>query len=192
MRAARITSFVVGIIGIIIAFAAEKQNVAHLVALAFATSASGILPAVVLSLYWKKMSTAGVIAALLIGTFSGIGLVLVSPNMTYPQLIAAADQKVISKLEAKVTAGTALSAKEETDLKNAKASFEANKDGTSMVGLAKPLFPLKVPAIVSIPLGFLAAILFSLLFPNRREQDAFEAAYVRQTIGIGVSAAVSH
>ncbi len=192
MRAARITSFLVGIVGIIIAFAAEKQNVAHLVALAFATSASGILPAVVLSLYWKKMSTAGVIAALLIGTFSAIGLVLVSPNMAYPQLIAAADQKVITKLEGKVSAGAALSAKEETDLKTARASYEANKNGTSMVGLAKPLFPLKVPAIVSIPLGFLAAFLFSLLFPSKREQDEFEAAYVQQTIGVGVAAAVAH
>lgn len=192
MRAARITSFLVGLVGIAIAFAAEKQNVAHLVALAFAVSAAGVLPAVVLSLYWKKMSTAGVIAALLVGTFSGIGLVLVSPNMQYPQQIAAADQKVIKALETKQAGGATLSAAEESNLKAARASYEANKDGRSMVGLSKPLFPLKVPAIVCIPLGFLAAIIFSLLFPNRREEEAFEELYVRQTTGIGVSAAVAH
>ncbi|MBK8335165.1 MAG: cation acetate symporter [Sterolibacteriaceae bacterium] len=192
MRAARITSLVVGLMGMGIAFAAEKQNVAHLVALAFAVSASGVLPAVVLTLFWKKMSTAGVMAALLIGTFSGIGLVLVSPNMQYPQLIAAADQKVITSLENKQAAGTALSEKETADLAKAKTSYAANKDGTSMVGLSKPLFPLKVPAILCIPLGFLSAFVFSLLFPNKREEDAFEELYVRQTTGIGVSAAVAH
>ncbi len=192
MRAARITSLVVGLMGMGIAFAAEKQNVAHLVALAFAVSASGVLPAVVLTLFWRKMSTAGVMAALLIGTFSGIGLVLVSPNMQYPQLIAAADQKVITALENKQAAGTALSEKETADLAKAKTSYAANKDGTSMVGLAKPLFPLKVPAILCIPLGFLSAFVFSLLFPNKREEEAFEELYVRQTTGIGVSAAVAH
>jgi cation/acetate symporter len=192
MRAARITSFLVGIVGIAVAFAAEKQNVAHLVALAFAVSAAGVLPAVVLTLYWKKMSTAGVMAALLIGTFSGIGLVLISPNMQYPQLIAAADQKVIAALEKKEAGGVVLSAKETTDLTAARTSYAANKDGTSMVGLAKPLFPLKVPAILCIPLGFLAAFLFSVLFPNKREQDAFEELYVRQITGIGVSASIAH
>ncbi|MCK7582488.1 MAG: hypothetical protein MZV65_47500 [Chromatiales bacterium] len=35
IRAARITSAIVGITGVAIAFAAEKQNVAHLVALGF-------------------------------------------------------------------------------------------------------------------------------------------------------------
>lgn len=192
MRAARLTSLVVGVVAVIIAFAAERQNVAHLVALAFAVSASGMLPAVVLTLFWKKMSTAGVMAALLIGTFSGIGLVLVSPNMQYPQLIAAADQKVFAALETKQAAGTTLSDTETTDLANAKTSYAANKDGTSIMGLAKPLFPLKVPAILCIPLGFLSAFIFSLLFPSKREQDAFEELYVRQTTGIGVSASVAH
>jgi cation/acetate symporter len=192
VRAARITSAVVGAVAVAIAFAAERQNVAHLVALAFAVSAAGVLPAVVLSLFWKRMSTAGVVAALLIGTLSGIILVLVSPNMTYPQLIASADQKVISTLETKQAQGTVLTEKELASLQKARESYEANKDGTSIIGLAKPLFPLKVPAIVCIPLGFLSAILFSLLFPSRKEQDAFEEIYVRQITGIGAHAAVRH
>jgi cation/acetate symporter len=112
--------------------------------------------------------------------------------MTYPQLIAAADQKVISALETKQAQGTVLTEKELASLQKARESYEANKDGTSIVGLAKPLFPLKVPAIVCIPLGFLSAILFSLLFPSRKEQDAFEEIYVRQITGIGAHAAVRH
>jgi cation/acetate symporter len=192
IKAARITAGVVGIIGVAIAFLAERQNVAHLVALAFAVSAAGVLPTVVFSLFWRKMSTAGIVAGLLIGTLSGIGLVLVSPNMQYPQLIAAGDQKVIQALETKQAGKVVLTDKEQADLGKAKASYEKNKNGTSVIGLAKPIFPLKVPAIVCVPLGFASSIIFSLLFPSKREQDAFDELYVRQITGIGTSSGISH
>ncbi|MEW6352187.1 MAG: cation acetate symporter [Thermodesulfobacteriota bacterium] len=190
VKAARITAFVVGTVGVILAFAAERQNVAHLVALAFAVAAAGNLPTVVLSLFWKRMNTAGICAGLMVGTFLGIGLVLVSPNMQYPKLIAQADLKIVQTLEKKDA--TTLTEKEKGQLANAKASYEKNKDGTSVLGLDKPLFPLKVPAIVCIPAGLLAAIIFALLFPSKREEDAFDELYVRQNTGIGVAAAVGH
>ncbi len=192
VRAARITSAVVGVAGVLVALACETQNVAHLVALAFAVAAAGNLPTVVFSLFWRKMSTAGICSGLLVGTLSGIFLVLISPNMQYPKLIAAADQKVVQTLQNKEVGGAALTQKEQEILNKARASYEKNKDGTSLLGLDKPLFPLKVPAIVCIPLGFLASILMSLLFPNKREQDAFDELYVRQTTGFGVAQAVSH
>ena len=190
--AARIAAFCVGTAGLLIALGAETQNVAHLVALAFAVSAAGVLPTVVLSLFWKKMSTAGICAGLMVGTFVGIGLVLISPNMQYPQLIAAGDQKIVQTLEKKQADGATLTDADKTNLAKAKASYEKNKDGTSVLGLDKPLFPLKVPAIVCIPAGLLAAILFALLFPSKREEDMFDELYVRQVTGIGTSAAVSH
>ncbi|MBI5572727.1 MAG: cation acetate symporter [Desulfomonile tiedjei] len=192
VKAARITCGVVGVAGVVIALACETQNVAHLVALAFAVSAAGVLPTVVFSLFWKKMSTAGICAGLLVGTLSGIFLVLISPNMQYPQLIAASDQKIIQTLEKKVQEGATLTEKDQATLNKAKASYEKNKNGTSMLGLSKPLFPLKIPAIVCIPLGFLASILFSLLFPSKREEDAFDQIYIRQVTGIGVSQVVGH
>ena len=89
VMAARITSLVVGACGIIIGIIAEKANVAHLVALAFAVASSGNLPVVVLSLFWRKFNTAGVISGLVVGTIASIGLVMVSPNMTYPKTGAA-------------------------------------------------------------------------------------------------------
>lgn len=192
VTAARIAAFCVGTVGLLIALGAEKQNVAHLVALAFAVSAAGVLPTVVLSLFWKKMSTAGICAGLMVGTFVGIGLVLVSPNMEYPKLIAAGNQKVITTLEKKQAEGATLTEKEKGDLEKARVSYEKNKNGTSVLGLDKPLFPLRVPAIVCIPAGLVAAIVFALLFPSKREEDGFDELYVRQTTGIGVSAAASH
>lgn len=192
VTAARIAAFCVGTTGLLIALTAEKWNVAHLVALAFAVSAAGVLPTVVLSLFWKKMSTAGICAGLMVGTFVGIGLVLISPNMEYPKLIAAGNQKVITTLEAKQAEGATLTDQQQAELQKAKQSYEKNKNGTSLLGLDKPLFPLRVPAIVCIPAGLIAAIVFALLFPSKREQDGFDELYVRQTTGIGVSTAVSH
>jgi cation/acetate symporter len=191
VRAARITSVVVGATAVVIGMLAERQNVAHLVALAFAVASAGNLPTVVLSLFWRKMNTAGIVAGLIIGTVVSIGLVLVSPNMQYPKMIAAGDMKIVKGLEEKQAKGQ-LTEKEQATLAAARASYEKNKDGTSLMGLDKPLFPLKNPGIVCIPLGFLAAIIFALLFPRKKEEEAFDELYVRQNTGMGISDVIAH
>ncbi|MBT0653442.1 solute symporter family protein [Geomobilimonas luticola] len=195
VMAARITSLCVGAVGIIIGITAEKQNVAHLVALAFAVAASGNLPVVVMSLFWRKFNTAGVIAGLVVGTIAAIGLVMVSPNMTYPKTVAAGAQKVITALETKQAAlppGATLDEKDLKALDKAKVDYEKNKDGTSIMGLDKPFLKLKNPGIFSIPLGFLAAIIATLAFPSRRSEDMFDEIYVRQNTGIGMAKAIDH
>jgi cation/acetate symporter len=193
--AARVTSLVVGACGILIGITAENQNVAVLVALAFAVAASGNLPVVVLSLFWRKFNTAGVICGLVVGTTAAIGLTLVSPNLTYPKQVAAGAQKIVVAMEKKQAALPAGAVLDEKDLKaldKGRKDYEANKEGTSMVGLDKPLFALKNPGIVSIPLGFLAAIFGCLAFPSRRSEEMFDEVYVRQNTGIGMSKAVEH
>ncbi|RII25928.1 MAG: cation acetate symporter [Geobacter sp.] len=195
VMAARITSLCVGAVGIVIGITAEKQNVAHLVALAFAVAASGNLPVVVMSLFWRKFNTAGVIAGLVVGTIAAIGLVMVSPNMTYPKVVAAGAQKVITALEAKqatLPPGATLDANDLKALEKAKVDYEKNKDGTSIMGLDKPILKLKNPGIFSIPLGFLAAIIATLAFPSRRSEEMFDEIYVRQNTGIGMAKAIDH
>jgi len=61
LRAARISSVIVGAIAITIGILAKGQNVAHLVALAFAVAASANLPVILLTFYWKRCNTAGVV-----------------------------------------------------------------------------------------------------------------------------------
>ena len=95
VAAARIASGIVGVIAITVGILAKGQNVAHLVGLAFAVAASSNLPAVFLTLYWKKCNTNGIIAGMIVGSLSAIGLVLVSPNMTYPKAIVSSAKKVI-------------------------------------------------------------------------------------------------
>ena len=192
IRAARITSVIVGAVAVIIGIAAERQNVAHLVALAFAVASSGNLPVVVLSLFWRRFNTAGIVAGLIIGTVVSISLVLVSPNMIYPKVVAAGAQKIVTALEAKEKGGTTLTDVEKAELAKAKAQYLDNKDGTSIMGLDKPWFPLKNPGIVSIPVGFLAAMIFALIFRSKKEEDAFDELYVRQNTGVGVAKAIQH
>ncbi|MDZ4186432.1 MAG: cation acetate symporter [Desulfuromonadales bacterium] len=195
VMAARVTSLVVGVMGIVIGIAAEKQNVAHLVALAFAVASSGNLPVVALSLFWRKMNTAGVIAGLTVGTLLSIGLVMVSPNMTYPDKVADGAKAAYTKLEADIAAGKiAPEAMEKTQATIAAKRAEeiTNRGGTSMLGLSSALFPLKNPGLVSIPAGFLAAILAALLFPNRRSEEMFDEVYVRQNTGLGMAKAIDH
>ena len=194
VMAARITSLVVGAVGIVIGLMAEKANVAHLVALAFAVAASGNLPVVVLSLFWRKFNTAGVISGLVVGTIASIGLVMVSPNMTYPKIEAAKAAKLIAALEKKQAAMAPGATLPEKDVKAmAKAQADVlNKDGKSIMGLSEPILTLKNPGIFSIPLGFMAAIFGALMFPNRRSEEMFDEVYVRQNTGLGMAKAIDH
>ena len=93
--AARISSLIVGVLAIYVGIAAEGQNVAHLVALAFAVAASSNLPAVFLTLYWKRCNTYGIVLGMLVGAISAIALVMVSPNLTYPKAVVKDAKKVL-------------------------------------------------------------------------------------------------
>jgi cation/acetate symporter len=207
--AARVSSLVVGVLAITVGILAQGQNVAHLVALAFAVAASSNLPAVFLTLYWKRCNTTGVVLGMSVGALTAIGLVLVSPNMTYPlkvkadaeKLVAAAPAK-LEKLQVSLSAATDPTvqavvrkdiAKVEKDL--AKAESDMKKyagQTTSMVGLEKPLIELKNPGLISIPLGFLMVILGSLLTRDKRAEEMWDELYVRQNTGIHAEGASSH
>jgi cation/acetate symporter len=208
-RAARICSVIVGAMAIAIGILAKGQNVAHLVALAFAVAASANLPVILLTLYWKRCNTGGVVAGLVVGTFTAIALVLVSPNMTYPLAVKAAQQKVVevstarlAKLNTELAATTEAAAQEK--IKSGIAAAEKAKKAagdtiaslgagtTSLVGLEKPLYPLKNPGLVSIPIGFLAVFLFSLLYRDERALGMWDELYVRANTGIGRAAAAAH
>lgn len=191
MKIARISSFVIGAVAIVLGIACEKQNVAHLVVLAFAVVASSNFPVLLFALFWRRFNAGGIITGLAFGGLFAIGVVMVSPNMTYPKKIAADALKVVDALEKKQTEGV-LAEKEVKMLEKARLDYSKNKDGKSLVGLDAPLFPLKNPAILSVPVGFLAAILGTFLFGHRRDEERFDELYIRQNTGYGASGAVDH
>ena len=82
VKVARISAVVIGAISIVLAIGAQGLNVAFLVAIAFAIAASGNLPAVLYSLFWKKFNTRGAVWAIYGGLFSAIILLVFSPNVS--------------------------------------------------------------------------------------------------------------
>ena len=208
VTAARVATLIVGALSIAIGIAAKGQNVAVLVGLAFAVAASANFPCILLTLYWKRCNTGGIVAGLLVGTIAAVGLTLVSPNLTYPKAVKAAAHKVLDGEAAKratdaqaIQSGDADAvAKAKKDLASldkavtkAKADLEKWGDSqTSFMGLEEPLIQLKNPGIFSIPLGFLAVLIGSLLFRDRRAEDLWNEVYVRQNTGIQVSKSAAH
>jgi len=122
----RVASIAIAILAIGLGIAFKGQNVSYMVGLAFAVAASANFPALVLAIYWKRLTTSGAIASMLVGTFVTVGLIVLSPAIQ-----------------------------------------------VDILGHATAPFPLRNPAIVTVPLSFAVAILVSLLAPNRSEEERF-------------------
>ena len=73
MKVSRYATLGIGAVAILLGIAFENQNVAYLVALAFAIAASANFPILFLSIYWKRLTTRGAI----IGGSLGLGTVVV-------------------------------------------------------------------------------------------------------------------
>ena len=79
VRVARFAAVAIGAISIVLSIFARGQNVAFLVALAFAIAASANLPTLLFSLFWRRFNTRGAVWGIYAGLISSIGLVLMSP-----------------------------------------------------------------------------------------------------------------
>jgi cation/acetate symporter len=124
---ARLTSFVLGALAMVLGIAFKGQNVAFMVGLAFAIAASGIFPALTLSIYWQGLSTAGAVASMLTGTVGSLVLIYLSPTIQI-------------ELFERTTAW----------------------------------FPLKSPALITVPLAFVVGVLVSKLMPERAAAEKYQ------------------
>jgi cation/acetate symporter len=57
------------------------MNVGFLVGWAFAVAASANLPAILMLLFWKKTTAAGIVASIMVGSVSALGLIMLSPSI---------------------------------------------------------------------------------------------------------------
>nr|WP_239028424.1 cation acetate symporter [Pseudonocardia acidicola] len=79
VKVARITAVVIGIVAILGGILANGQNIAFLVALAFAVAASANLPTILYSLFWKKFNTTGALWSIYGGLAITLVLIVFSP-----------------------------------------------------------------------------------------------------------------
>ena len=82
VKVSRITAVVLGVVSIALGILANGQNVAFLVALAFAVAASANLPTIVYSLYWRRFNTRGALFSMYGGLISCIVLIVFSPAVS--------------------------------------------------------------------------------------------------------------
>ncbi|MFI7668925.1 cation acetate symporter [Nocardia sp. NPDC049526] len=82
VRVSRITAVVIGALAIGLGILANGQNIAFLVALAFAVAAAANLPTIVYSLFWKRFNTTGALFSMYGGLISTIVLIVFSPAVS--------------------------------------------------------------------------------------------------------------
>ena len=125
VKIARISTMVIGVLAILLGILAQGVNVAVLVILAICVAASANFPVLVLSLFWRRFNTGGVIGGMTVGLISSVVLAMIGPAMQG----------------------------------------------------ANAIWPLVNPTIVSMPLGFLGAIIGTLIAgrdtANEGRFDAF-------------------
>ena len=141
LRIARLATLVMGAAAIVLGIVLEGQNVAYMVGLAFAIAASANFPALLMALFWRKFTTPGAVASIVVGAVSALVLITLSPTI----------------LE-------------------------------DVLGNDSSYFPLRNPALVSMPLAFLTGIVVSLLTPERRAEERFAEAEARIHLGAPAAA----
>jgi cation/acetate symporter len=116
LRVARLATVALGVLAIALGVSFKGQNVAFMVALAFAIAASANFPALLLSIFWPRCTTAGACASMWVGTLSTVVLIWLSPTLQI-----------------------------------------------DVLGGESAWFPLRNPAVVTIPLSFAVGIGVSLV-----------------------------
>ncbi|MGZ8801110.1 MAG: solute symporter family protein [Mycobacterium sp.] len=82
VRVSRITAVVLGVCAIGLGILANGQNIAFLVALAFAVAAAANLPTILYSLYWRRFITRGALWSMYGGLISTLVLIVFSPAVS--------------------------------------------------------------------------------------------------------------
>jgi cation/acetate symporter len=146
VKLARTATILFGALAIGMALMAQSLNVAFLVGLAFAVSASSNLPVILYTLFWDRFNSSGAIATVIGGIASSVGLVALGPAVIGPKGL------LLHKLQ--------------------------------------PLVHLANPGIISIPCGFFAGWLGTLLGRSKADDKAFQMHKLRMLSGYGAEAAV--
>jgi cation/acetate symporter len=138
VRVARLATVAFGLVAVALGILFKGQNVAFMVGLAFAVAASANFPPLLLSITWRRFNTAGAVAAIVVGAFLSVVLIVLSPTV-WVDLLHRPDA----------------------------------------------IFPLRNPAIVSMPASFIAGVIASLLTREPDAEAKFDDEKLRTYLGVG-------
>ncbi|KMN20194.1 cation acetate symporter [Pseudomonas weihenstephanensis] len=81
IRVSKITTIALGVLAIGLGILFESQNIAFMVGLAFSIAASCNFPVLLLSMYWKNLTTRGAMIGGWLGLISAVGLMILGPTI---------------------------------------------------------------------------------------------------------------
>ncbi|MEQ4654914.1 cation/acetate symporter ActP [Providencia rettgeri] len=81
LRVSKITVVILGFVAIGLGILFEKQNIAFMVGLAFSIAASCNFPIILLSMYWRKLTTRGALAGGWFGLITAVVLMILGPTI---------------------------------------------------------------------------------------------------------------
>jgi cation/acetate symporter len=138
VRVARAATVVFGLLAVLLGIVFKGQNVAFMVGLAFAIACSANFPPLLLSIVWRRFTTAGAVCSIVTGAILSVLLIVFSPTVW-------------------------------VDILHNPAA----------------IFPLRNPAIVSMPMAFLAGIVASLMTKEPTAEAMFDDEKLRTYLGVG-------
>ncbi len=200
VKVAKIATVGLGITAILLGILFKGQNVAFLVGLTFAIAASANFPALLMSIMWKKFTTAGAVWSIYTGLATATILLILSPTV-WVDIVHKSDVDAVTKQvkvieDAAKTKIAALDKQKVPGLEAAKvaeidAAISAEKKAAesqtkeAKTALPKAIFPLKNPGIYSMAAAFLIGILASLFAPDKEAEKKYAAQKLREDIGRG-------
>jgi len=81
MRVSRITTLVLGVLSILLGILFENQTIAFIVSLTFSIAASSNFPVLLLSIYWRGLTTRGAVIGGSLGLLTAVVLTVLSPTV---------------------------------------------------------------------------------------------------------------
>jgi cation/acetate symporter len=81
LRVSKFATIGLGVVAVLLGMAFEKMNIAFMVALAFGVAASANFPVLILSMYWKGLTTKGALVGGYSGLISAVLFVLLSKSV---------------------------------------------------------------------------------------------------------------
>jgi cation/acetate symporter len=81
IRVSKITTLALGVLAIFLGILFENQNIAFMVGLAFSIAASCNFPVLLLSMFWKNLTTRGAMIGGWMGLISAVGLMILGPTI---------------------------------------------------------------------------------------------------------------
>ncbi|SFD29920.1 Acetate transporter ActP [Pragia fontium] len=81
LKVSKVTTIVLGFVAIGLGILFEKQNIAFMVGLAFSIAASCNFPIIILSMYWRRLTTRGAMIGGWLGLISAVTMMILGPTI---------------------------------------------------------------------------------------------------------------